>query len=88
MRKLYSFSLFLVSSFIFSQNSYWTSYNFSIDGKDAETIVSLMDGYFKDNLPEGVSVILYENHFRDTRNVKKTTKFGKLKKSKIPWKVL
>ena len=68
MKKLYFFSLFLVSSFIFSQNNYWTSYNFSVDGKDAETIVSLMDSYFKDNLPEGVSVILYENHFRDTRN--------------------
>ena len=68
MKKIIFLSLLLTSSFIFAQNSYWTSYNFSVDGKDAETVVSLMDSYFNENLPEGVSVILYENHFRDTRN--------------------
>lgn len=60
--------LLFVSLSVAAQDRYWTAYNFSVQGKDAETVVAIMDGYFKENLPEGVSVELYENHFKDTNN--------------------
>ena len=60
--------LLLIPLFTFAQDRYWTAYNFSVQGKDAETVVAIMDDYFNENLPKGVSVELYENHFKDINN--------------------
>ena len=36
--------LLFVSLSVAAQDRYWTAYNFSVQGKDAETVVAIMDG--------------------------------------------
>ena len=45
-----------------AQTTYWTSYNFSVDPENEETVYNLMDNHFKNNPIDGVTVYLYENH--------------------------
>ena len=55
------------SSFLFSQEYYWTSYSFNVDPEDIETVGKLTDDYFskEGSKADGVTVFLFENHFRD-----------------------
>ena len=55
------------SSFLFSQEYYWTSYSFNVDPEDVETVGKLTDDYFskEGSKSDGVTVFLFENHFRD-----------------------
>ena len=51
-----------------AQTTYWTSYNFSVDPENEETVYNLMDNHFKNNPIDGVTVYLYENHIKDHEN--------------------
>ena len=51
-----------------AQTTYWTSYNFSVDPENEETVYNLMDNHFKNNPIDGVTVYLYENHIKDHGN--------------------
>lgn len=69
MKNLLLLSLF-TTSFVFSQEYYWTSYSFNVSPEDIETVANLTDDYFSqdDSKKEGVSVYLFENHFSDSSN--------------------
>ena len=66
MKKLLLLFLFS-SSFLFSQEYYWSSYSFNLEPEDVETIGKLTNEYFSQegSKAEGVTVFLFENHFRD-----------------------
>ena len=51
-----------------AQTEYWTSYTFVVEPQDVQAVYSLVDSYYKAHKPEGVSVRLFENHFRDHDN--------------------
>tara|TARA_S200000501_G_scaffold349474_1_gene365605 strand:+ start:133 stop:828 length:696 start_codon:yes stop_codon:yes gene_type:complete len=69
MKNLLLLFLF-TTSFVFSQEYYWTSYSFNVSPEDVETVANLTDDYFsqEDSKKEGVSVYLFENHFSDSSN--------------------
>jgi hypothetical protein len=69
MKKIYlSILVFTLSLNSFAQTSYWTSYNFSVDSENVETVYNIMDDHFKNNPIDGVTVYLYENHISDKGN--------------------
>ena len=49
-----------------SAQSIFTSYSFNVEPKDQNTVLQLYKDYFgkKENLVKGITVTLYENHFR------------------------
>lgn len=52
-----------------AQTAYWTAYNFTVKPGSDETVLQLTKNYFEENpTPEGISVYLFENHFRDKGN--------------------
>ena len=51
-----------------AQTEYWTSYTFVVEPQDVQAVYNLVDSYYKAHKPEGVSVRLFENHFRDHDN--------------------
>jgi hypothetical protein len=53
-----------------AQEYYWTTYSFNVEAEDVTTVVSLTDDYFSQpgSKTEGVTVYLFENHFRDSDN--------------------
>jgi hypothetical protein len=57
--------LFAAISSINAQ-SIFTSYTFNVEAKDQNTVLQLYKDYFgkKENLVKGITVTLYENHFR------------------------
>lgn len=69
MKKLLIFSTLLFLSLICkAQVSYFTVYHFTVESKDVSTIYQLFDDYFSENKAAGVTVGLYENHFKDSEN--------------------
>lgn len=68
MKKLSTFLALFVAFAISAQESYFTIYNFSVDSEDVSTVYKLVDDYYSENKPEGVTVSLYENHFNDSGN--------------------
>ncbi|WP_445383336.1 hypothetical protein [Robiginitalea sp. IMCC43444] len=68
MKKL-SLLLVLFTAFTLSaQEYYFTTYNFTVEPQNVETVYNLFDAYYSKNKPAGVSVGLYENHFNDPEN--------------------
>lgn len=68
MKKLCTLmGLFMVFA-LTAQDSYFTVYNFSVSAEDVSTIYDLVEDYYSENKPEGVTVSLYENHFNDSGN--------------------
>jgi hypothetical protein len=53
-----------------AQEYYWTSYYFNVDSKDIEITTKLTDDYFSQpgSKADGVTVYLFENHFKDSEN--------------------
>lgn len=51
-----------------AQSEYWTSYTFVVEPQNVQTVYNLVDSYYKAHKPAGVSVRLFENHFRDHDN--------------------
>lgn len=63
-------TLFLISLNLFAQEHYWTAYNFSVEGKDTETVAKIANDFFSNpgSKADGVTVYLFENHFSDDDN--------------------
>ena len=55
---------------LFAQQRYFTAYNFSVEGKDVETVAKIADDFYgkPGSKVDGVTVALYENHFSDNDN--------------------
>lgn len=68
MKKLTTCLLLLVTFAISAQQTYWTNYSFIVEPENEATVIKLMDDYFKEHKPEGVTVTLYANHFHDSEN--------------------
>lgn len=51
-----------------AQKTYWTHYSFKVAPQDEAAVFALIDGYFKENKNEGVTVTLFANHFYDAEN--------------------
>jgi len=51
-----------------AQESYFTVYNFTVESQNVPTVFQLFDDYFSENKAAGVTVSLYENHFKDKDN--------------------
>jgi len=71
MKKLLLTYLLLFSGLILhAQEYYWTTYSFNVEASDVETVGNLANQYFskEGSKAEGVTVYLFENHFRDKDN--------------------
>lgn len=67
--KKFIFILFLAFTMaVQAQTEYWTSYTFVVEQQNVQTVYNLVDSYYKAHKPAGVSVRLFENHFRDQGN--------------------
>jgi len=67
MKKLSLLTILLFAVFAsISAQSIFTSYTFNVEPKDQATVLQLYKDYFgkKENLVKGITVALYENHFR------------------------
>lgn len=69
MKKLLIFSALLFLSLICkAQVSYFTVYHVTVESENVSTVYQLFDDYFSENKTAGVTVSLYENHFKDSQN--------------------
>jgi hypothetical protein len=70
MKKIILSLLLLTTLNLFAQENYWTSYNFNVDVEDEEIVAKLTNDYFSspNSKAEGVTVFLFENHFKDISN--------------------
>ena len=67
MKKILSIILLLFAINSYSQVGYWTAYNFNVEEGSEELVLKYFNEYFSNNkLAEGVTVSLFENHFKDT----------------------
>ena len=67
MKKLSLLTILLFAVFAsINAQSIFTSYTFNVEPKDQATVLQLYKDYFgkKENLVKGITVTLYENHFR------------------------
>jgi hypothetical protein len=67
MKKLSLLTILLFAVFAsINAQSIFTSYTFNVEPKDQATVLQLYKDYFgkKENLVKGITVALYENHFR------------------------
>jgi hypothetical protein len=67
MKKLSLLTIILFAAFSsINAQSIFTSYTFNVEQKDQNTVFQLYKDYFgkKENLIKGITVTLYENHFR------------------------
>ena len=67
MKKLSLLAIIMFAAFSsINAQSIFTSYAFNVEQKDQNTVLQLYKDYFgkKENLVKGITVTLYENHFR------------------------
>ena len=67
MKKLSLLAIIMFAAFSsINAQSIFTSYTFNVDPKDQNTVLQLYKDYFgkKENLIKGVTIALYENHFK------------------------
>jgi hypothetical protein len=67
MKKLSLLAIMMFAAFSsINAQSIFTSYTFNVEPKDQYTVMQLYKEYFgkKENLVKGITVTLYENHFR------------------------
>jgi hypothetical protein len=62
--------LLLTSLNLLAQENYWTDYAFNVEVEDEEIVTKLTNDYFSspNSKAEGVTVFLFENHFKDSSN--------------------
>ena len=66
MKKIFFIILFVLSMSLKAQIGYWTAYQFDVKQGSEELVVKLFNDYFsKYGAAEGVTVALFENHFKD-----------------------
>jgi hypothetical protein len=68
MKKLIPIALFLIAISVNAQQSYWTYYNFTVEPQNEAAVLKLVEDYFKEHKPDGVTVRFFENHFHDGGN--------------------
>lgn len=68
MKKSILFLFLIFTLAVQAQSEYWTSYTFVVEPQNVQTVYNLVDSYYKAHKPAGVSVRLFENHFRDHDN--------------------
>ena len=65
MKKLILFTFLLVAAFTsLNAQTMFTSYSFDVEPKDQQTVLQLYKNYFSKHQVKGISVSLYENHFK------------------------
>ncbi len=67
MKKLSLLAIMMIAAFSsINAQSIFTSYSFNVEPKDQNTVLQLYKDYFgkKENLIKGVTIALYENHFK------------------------
>jgi hypothetical protein len=67
MKKLSLLAIIMFAAFSsINAQSIFTSYSFNVEPKDQNTVLQLYKDYFgkKENLIKGVTIALYENHFK------------------------
>ena len=67
MKKLSLLTILLIATFSsMHAQGIFTSYSFNVEPKDQATVLQLYKDYFakKENLMKGVTIALYENHFK------------------------
>ena len=67
MKKVLFLLTFLISVNLVAQDVYFTTYNFSVENKDVETVAKIANDFFSKpgSKVDGIKVYLYENHFKD-----------------------
>ncbi len=66
MKKYILITFFVVCFSAQAQVGYWTAYQFDVNPGSEELVLKLFDEYFsKYGVSEGVTVTLFENHFKD-----------------------
>lgn len=68
MKKLVLVLAFLMSVTLVAQEGYFTTYNFNVKPEHESAVLKLVSDYFSTHKIEGVTVSLWENHFRDSGN--------------------
>lgn len=68
MKKSIFFVVFFMALLARGQDEYWTSYNFVVAPQDVSAVLELTDTYYTEHKADGVSVRLFENHFKDNGN--------------------
>jgi len=68
MKKLFFSLLVIMACAVNAQDIYWTNYQVVVAPDDEGAVYNLVNDYFTANQPEGVTVTLWENHFRDHGN--------------------
>jgi len=68
MKKVFFCLLVFMSCTLSAQEGYWTNYYVVVEPQNVETFYRLTNDYFTANKTEGVTVTLYENHFKDPGN--------------------
>lgn len=65
MKKLLFISALFCGLLCSAQDTYFTTYNFTVESQNVSAVFNLFDDYFSEHKTEGVTVSLYENHFND-----------------------
>ena len=67
MKKLLMLLALVFTTSMFAQEYYWTTYSFNLDPEDEEIVTKLVNDYFSspNSKADGVTVYLFENHFKD-----------------------
>jgi hypothetical protein len=68
MKKLFFSLLVIMACAVNAQDSYWTNYQVVVAPDEVEAVYNLVNDYYTANQPEGVTVTLWENHFKDHGN--------------------
>jgi hypothetical protein len=70
MKKIILSLLLLTSLNLLAQETYWTDYAFNVEVEDEEIVTKLTNDYFSspNSKAEGVTVLLFENHFKPSSN--------------------
>ena len=68
MKKLILIAFFFIAISVNAQQSYWTYYNFTVEPQNEAAVLKLVEDYFKEHKPDGVTVRFFENHFHDGGN--------------------
>ena len=71
MKKLFITTFFAICLSAQAQIGYWTAYQFDVNPGSEELVLKLFNEYFsKYGVAEGVTVTLFENHFKDRSHKK------------------